>query len=263
MKKPIKICAAVLLAGIMLFSAYQLISRQAETAKQEQQFTQLAALANRTGPKKSGNAGVTGTSEAPESSTASAAEQGIDVAALQEENPDCIAWIEIPDTLISYPVMQTKDTPDYYLRTDFYHEYSDHGVPYLDFRCNLADSDNLIIYGHNMNDGSMFSALHGYMQPDFREEHTVINLYTTDGKAEYEVLAALPESGTVEQDGISIFKLTEIANKTAFDEYVEYIERHRLYDAGIIPSYGDKLISLTTCEYSQENGRLVVIGRLK
>ena len=71
-----------------------------------------------------------------------------------------VGWIKINDTVINYPVMQTKKIPDYYLNHDFYKNESEYGCPYVQANCDVdAPSDNVIIYAHHMNDGSMFAGL--------------------------------------------------------------------------------------------------------
>ena len=91
----------------------------------------------------------------------------INVEKLERENEDCIGYLEVPGTSISYPVMQTRDNPDFYLNHDFNKNYSFYGTPYLSAYCNLKKSDNLIIYGHNINGGKMFGALEQYKNKDF------------------------------------------------------------------------------------------------
>ena len=111
-----------------------------------------------------------------------------DLSELFAMNDDFIGWLCIPDTDINYPVVHTPDDPEKYLRRNFHGEYSESGVPFLDFRCSL-DSDNLIIYGHNMMNGTMFAGLQGYVQKDFCEQHPIIEFQTADGCAGYQVFA--------------------------------------------------------------------------
>lgn len=80
------------------------------------------------------------------------------------KNPDCVAWVRIDDTKIDYPIMQTKDNPEYYLRRNFKKEYSYTGTPFLDAACDMNEGVNLIVYGHNMRDGTMFADLLKYKQ---------------------------------------------------------------------------------------------------
>ena len=84
------------------------------------------------------------------------------------ENTDMVGWILIEDTNIDYPVMQTPTDPTYYLKHDFEKNYTDYGCPFMQADCDaLCPSDNLIIYGHNMKDGSMFADLAKYRSKDF------------------------------------------------------------------------------------------------
>lgn len=96
-----------------------------------------------------------------------------DIDSLQEKNADCIGWIRVPGTDIDYPLMWTPDDPERYLHTDFYGGYSDYGVPFMDYRCD-PDSSNLILYGHNMFDGSMFTDLLWYREKEYMDGHILV-----------------------------------------------------------------------------------------
>ena len=91
------------------------------------------------------------------------------------ENADMVGWIQIEGTKIDYPVMQTPADPNYYLKHDFEKHYTDYGCPFMQADCDaLAPSDNLIIYGHNMKDGSMFADLAKYRSNDFWQNHKTV-----------------------------------------------------------------------------------------
>ena len=94
--------------------------------------------------------------------------------ALFAQNNDFIGWIRIDGTNVNYPVMQTPNKPDFYLKRSFDKSYSDYGVPYIDEACMTGISNNLVIYGHHMNDGSMFADLCKYADADFCKEHPTI-----------------------------------------------------------------------------------------
>lgn len=236
-------------------SGFLLMKYEVESENQKEHFEQLAVIADILPEQE----------EIPTDKKAitdkETVETGKNISGLQALNSDCIGWIEISGTSIDFPVMQSPDEPELYLKSDFNKNYSRYGVPFLDYRCDLTESDNLIIYGHHMTDGSMFSDLHKYMDKDFCAENPIITIYTTEGIAEYEIFAVLPETGTVPQDGQSIFKLINCTDETEFGTYMEYLKDRSLYDTDITAEYGDKLITLTTCEYSQNNGRLAVVGR--
>lgn len=188
-----------------------------------------------------------------------AASTSHDIQALQEENPECVAWISIEGTDIDYPVMWSPDDPDYYLDHSFEKTSNRHGVPFLDYRCNINTADNLIIYGHHFVEGEMFSALHKYGNYSFYEDHPVITLETAEEISQYRIAAVLRVSGTVYPTRWSIFNSLYM-NDVEFEEMAQEIEAQTLYSTGVSPVYGDHLLTLATCEYTQKNGRLVVVA---
>ncbi len=173
-----------------------------------------------------------------------------DFAELQTENPDCIGWVSIPGTDVDFPVMQSKGEPEFYLKHDFEKDYNIYGLPFLDARCAL-DSDNLMIYGHHMNDGSMFSCLHSYEDAEFLDAHREVVFETPAGVEYYRVEAVLKAKGSYKDGEWSIFQCIN------FDDEMR---KGLSAQAGIEVSQNDKLLTLVTCEYSQMNGRLAVIA---
>ncbi|MBQ9298838.1 MAG: class B sortase [Clostridia bacterium] len=176
-------------------------------------------------------------------------------------NTDVIGWIKIEGTNINYPVMQNGN---YYLHRNIYKSYSKHGTPYLAEYCDFRKSDNLIIYGHNMKDGSMFSKLTNYDNYKFYQEHKYIDFYTLEAgetiKNTYEIAVVLKTTAYSDNS----FKYYNYINFSSAEELNAFIEKSReleLYNTGLKISYGDKLLTLSTCEYSQENGRIVVIAK--
>ena len=178
--------------------------------------------------------------------------------ALFEQNQDFIGWISIDGTNINYPVMQTPDNPDYYLKHSFEKIWSDYGVPYIDEACIMGISNNVVIYGHHMNDGSMFAELCNYTDEDFWREHSTIHFDTLSSFGEYEIVAVFKFNTNKET-----FKYNEWANmnEAEFSEYMEEVHARQLYDTGIDAEYGDQLLTLSTCEYTYKNGRLVVVAK--
>lgn len=179
-----------------------------------------------------------------------------DLSLLKEKNPDCVGWVSIPGTSIDFPVMQNGD---FYLKHDFDGNYTDYGLPFLDERCSLDSSDNLVIYGHHMNDGSMFSELLNYVDESYCAAHPEIILETEYSSETYQVAAVLREKGSYADGEWSLFDQINIS-AGAFNALVENLDRRRLYDTGQELVFGDKLLTLVTCEYSQKNGRLAVIA---
>ena len=179
------------------------------------------------------------------------------------QNNDMVGWIKIEDTKINYPVMQTVDNPNYYLKRGFDKEYSFYGCPYVQEDCDvLKPSDNLVIYGHHMNNGSMFADLEKFKDEDFWREHKTIAFNTLTEKNEYEILAVFKTVVyTDSPEAFKYYRFTDAQSPEEFDAYIEKCKELSLYDTGVSAEYGDKLITLSTCEYSRTNGRLVVVAK--
>jgi len=183
---------------------------------------------------------------------------------LYEQNPDTIGWIRIDGTKLDYPVMWTPEDKFKYDHLSFEEEYSFGGVPYMKYLCSIdPPTDNLIIYGHNMTNGTQFRTIMGYQQINYWQEHPTIYFSTLYEEREYEVLAAFYDR---------IYKTTETCFKyydfidpeteEEFNEGIQYFKDHSLYDTGVDAQWGDQLITLVTCSYHVDDGRFVVVGRL-
>ena len=254
MKRWIPVLLAAAFAAIFLFSGVMLRQSNCEQAEAEEAFSIVAELIQ-TEPEIV----VTESASAAEETTTpiTPAEQ---YAAVYAVNNDFVGWISIAGTAIDYPVMHTPDRPNFYLRRGFDREYSKHGVPYIQEDCVLGSSENLIIYGHHMNDGSMFADLCSYKSRDFWQEHPFIHFDTMEEFGIYEIVAAF-RTEVYCTDGFRYFDFVELDEPARFDAYIARCKALSLYDTGINSEYGDKLITLSTCEYSRENGRMVVVAR--
>ncbi len=179
------------------------------------------------------------------------------------ENSDMVGWILIEGTGIDYPVMQTPADPNYYLKHDFERNYTDYGCPFMQADCDaLCPSDNLIIYGHNMKDGSMFADLAKYRSKDFWQSHKTVWFDTALGSSAYEIFAVIHT--TVQADAADAFPFYRFVNAASPEEYADYVsicQARALYDTGISAQYGDKLLTLSTCDNITDDGRLLVIAK--
>lgn len=194
-------------------------------------------------------------SEPAESVSLTTAPPRHDLAALAAENPDCVGWLTIPDTGIDYPVMHTPDTPEHYLRRDFYGESASGGTPFLDGR-NLAEAENqnLILYGHNMMDGSMFKPLMNYLEPNFRETHKDIFLEIDGRQYHYEVLAVVETS--VKSTLYTFTDLSDPAEESDFRAAL--LKETELEVVHQAPGY----LTLSTCNNGGGSSRVLVIAAL-
>ena len=164
---------------------------------------------------------------------------------------------------IDYPVMQTPADPNYYLKHDFERNYTDYGFSFMQADCDaLAPSDNLIIYGHNMKDGSMFADLAKYRSKDFWQSHKTVWFDTALGSSAYEVFAVIHTTVQADAaDAFPFYRFVDAASTEEFADYVSACKARALYDTGISAEYGDKLLTLSTCDNITDNGRLLVIAK--
>lgn len=225
--KPALIFFCLLLSAAAVLSGVKIHSVLKERQKEKKDFASVAEIAKlpmTEAPAESVTDTETETSAEPTEQPA--AERNIQ--ALIAENSDCIGWLSIDGTSISYPVMYTPSEPQKYLRRSFYGQYSQSGVPFLDGRCSTVGG-NLIIYGHNMKNGTMFSDLKKYLNTDFLNSHRAVRLETADG--------------------VFLFTVTEVRRTNISDAWYDRI-------AG---EDGRHLI-LSTCHGSGKDGRLLIIA---
>lgn len=234
--------------AVFVFSAAAVARYAANSYAQKRSYQHLVELAEQSAENE------TAQPVQPQESTMLARYE-----ALYRENDDLVGWIKIDGTNINYPVVQSKDAPNFYLKHDFEKNYTDYGCPYAQQNCDVqAPSDNVVLYGHNMKDGTMFCDLTNYKSESFWAQHRTIQFDTLTQKNEYTVIAAF-KGEAAELFAYNAF--VDAATPEEFDAYVAAVKELALYDTGISATYGDKLITLSTCEYSFENGRMVVVAK--
>lgn len=255
MNKKYKI-TLILLIVILAISSYFIIKEFAENKKETDIYKNLQEVVI----EKSSNS-----SENDKNSNEENNEENInskyDLENIAKINSDVIGWIKIEGTNINYPVMQNGD---YYLHRNIYKNYSSHGTPYLAEYCNVKYSDNLIIYGHHMNDNSMFAQLDDYKKNSFYNKHKFIKFYSYyNGQTiekTYEIAIAF-KTVVYSEEGFKYYNYTNFNDIQQLNEYLENCRNLEFYDTGVEVNYGDKLITLSTCEYSQKNGRMVIVAK--
>ena len=177
-------------------------------------------------------------------------------------NPDMVGWISLPETKLNYPVVQTTEEPNYYLKRDFYKNSSRYGTVYAHAWADLnTPSDNVTLYGHNMNDGSMFAALHEYESKEFYDANPYIYFDTLYEHRTYQVLSVFEID--IKKADFPYHKFID-GNTISFKDYVNNCRELSLYDTGVTATYGDKLLTLSTCDdnYSDDDIRFVVVAKL-
>ena len=181
---------------------------------------------------------------------------------LYERNNDMIGWLRIEGTCIDYPVMYKDDSNAYYLHRSFEGEVNSAGMPFLDYQCDpLGNSQNTIIYAHNMRNGTMFHELLNYKDKEFGESYPYINFDTLYERRQYQIFAVF-STAVGASDEFRYYEFIDAENNEEFNSYVDECIAHSFYSTDIHPEYGDELITLSTCSYSRNNERFVVVGKL-
>lgn len=181
---------------------------------------------------------------------------------LLNKNKRLIGWVKIDDTNIDYPVMQTTDN-EYYLDHNLNQEYDKNGSIFMDKDCDvLKPSTNLILYGHHMKSGQMFGGLSLYSDQSYYEKHPCIQFDTIYEKGLYEIMYVF-RSRVYSEDEIvfKYYQFIDAQSEQEFDSYMNDMEGMSLYDTGVTAQYGDRLLTLSTCDYQEKNGRFVVVAK--
>lgn len=241
MKKVLFVSIVIMLISVMLISIIFIFKDKKEENEQEKIFEEITEIAKEKTDNKE-----------------SIQEDTVNIKELYKINNDIIGWIKIENSNIDYPVMQTKENPNYYLKRNFYKQYSILGTPYMAENCNIEKSDNLIIYGHHINGNKLFGELENYKSKKYYDTHKIIKFYTMTENAEYEIIAVFK---TVAYTGFQYYKFYNAEDEREFNTFIEKCKELSFYDTKKTAVYGDKLITLSTCEYSNENGRLVIVAR--
>jgi len=177
---------------------------------------------------------------------------------IYEMNNHVVGWIKMEGTPMDYPVMQTPEDPNFYLYRNFDKQDSARGSIYAREVCDInMPSDNITLFGHNMADGSMFACLNNYINKTAWDNNSLIFFDTLNEYHTYKIFAVFKTSANL-GEGFSYHQFVDAANEEEFNEFVSTCKKLAFYDTGITPVYGDKLICLSTCEYTLDNGRLVV-----
>ena len=181
---------------------------------------------------------------------------------LYNSNKTLIGWLNIADTIIDYPVMQTEDN-EYYLNHNIQLEEDRNGALFLDSHCDITNpGTNYIVYGHNMKSGKMFGSLDKYADPSFYEKHKEIRFDTIYEEGIYEVMYVF-RSRVYQQDEIvfKYYQFYDANSEEEFQSYMKEMEALSLYDTGVKAEYGDHLLTLSTCDYEEKDGRFVVVAK--
>ncbi len=181
---------------------------------------------------------------------------------LLNQNQRLIGWLKIDDTKIDYPVMQTNNN-DYYLDHNLNQEYDKNGSIFMDKDCDvLKPSTNFILYGHHMQSGRMFGDLDEYASEKYAEEHPYIEFDTIYEHGLYQVMYVFRSKVYSEEEIVfKYYQFIDASSEQEFDSNMQEMAAMSLYDTGVTARYGDQLLTLSTCDYQETNGRFVVVAK--
>ena len=186
-----------------------------------------------------------------------------ELAGLYADNPDLVGILEVVGTDINYPVMQTINDPEYYLRRDFYGDESTAGTLFVDYRCDIVNpTTNTIIYGHNMRSGTMFGGLKRYLKQDYYQSHKTIIFKTLYEEQEYEIVGVgLSAVGYDDDENYKYYDFINAVTGSELQEFLNAIQSLSVYDETIDISATDKILTLSTCNSYTEDGRMFVVAK--
>ena len=256
----------MLFSAVFLVSAGFLVDYIIGSVKQKQQYEDLSNLLQQGQQTESNSQNGSPESDAASYTIVVHPKTGETMKILTEYvpifnlNPDLVGWIKVNNTIIDYPVLQTPDWPNYYLKRDFNGQYSKHGAIYVTEPADVkAPSDNMTIYGHRMNDGTMFADLLKYKDEEFFKQNPTITFNTIYDYREYQILCVFV-TAAYEDTYFPYYTFVD-GDAQEFEDYVEECKALSLYDTGITAVDGDKLITLSTCDNVIKNGRVVIVAK--
>ena len=266
----------VIFMAVFVLSGIYLAGYLLETGSAEQDYDALASIyqeGNRGSapPSSVGNIGGTGTTQPPTILP--------ELQPIYEMNNELVGYLSFPydDLRLSYPVMQSPHDSDYYLTYNFYKEESIAGCPYVPVGCDVFEpSDKVIIYGHNLRTGGMFNKLTKYQDKSFWESHQTFYFDTLYERHTYQVFAVFKTAAKQRAEdgevwGYPYHRVSNFASEEDFDKFIADVKGAAFKDGGyqgqsfyntdITPEYGDKLLCLSTCEYTMRNPDGTINGR--
>ena len=272
-KKAVYWVVIVALIAVFVYSAYALITYYMDSRENEETYENLAQMLvdrptiplpqdsdEETVPPETQPEQELVTVQNPE--TGEILEILPEYAPIYSLNPDLVGWISIDGTKIHYPVVQSSlDNPNYYLDRNFEKKYSSHGCIYASEAADVfTPSDNVTLYGHRMADNSMFGELGYYTEKDFWQEHQYIRFDTLQERHLYQVIYVFSTTASM-GEGFAYHNFVDATDSSNFNAYIFQCKELSYYDTGLTAEYGDKLITLSTCEYTNTHGRLVVVAK--
>lgn len=256
---------AIIILVIIIIGAVAYLGFEAyKVYKQKQKYEELAQfLLENINEEKPNKIEVQNTIEPEQTIPTSRMEK---VMELNNKNNDIVGWIEIPNTTINYPVLKGKDN-SFYLNHDYEKNFSALGSIFLDKDVDIEEpSTNMLMYGHRNKSNMMFEHVFKYRNEAFYKEHPDIRFTTLNSDSEYTIIGAMYTKSyefneDIDGSAFKFYNFIQANNEEEFNNYINNIKSNSVYNIDETAEYGDKLITLCTCEYSQKNGRFIVVAK--
>lgn len=280
-KAALIIIIVLLLAALVYFIAFLILPQKEEEGEPEETVSISMSAAETTAEETTTTEATTVPTETepPETTTTEPPPLVLreEIKPTLEQNGDTVGWLKLDGTMINSAIVQTEDN-DFYLNHSFYKGSSYAGALYADFRCVVNDysfnqSDNIVIYGHNQADGSMFGTLQYYKvkkndtsRLDFYLKHPTFTFSNLYEDYTYKIVALFVSEASASQskegvifDAHNYVKFTD--GEYSFENFVKNINERTIVNTGVDIEEGDKFITLSTCSNEFDNSRFIVIGR--
>lgn len=248
-------CVFIVCAGILL---YDLVIEPAMNDNEQQDIRSVYYANSHTEPE---NSSPTVSSAPPERDA-----QGrlLRFVELQKINPDIVGWIKIPNTIIDLPVLQAdKKQPEFYLNHDYNKKSSKFGSVFADARAPVVDSKSksIILYGHSLNSGRMFTQLKKYKDLSFYKENPVFSFDTAEGESQWKIISVFVTNTLPEQGELFDYMKTSFKNDSDYLNFVYQLRIRSMFDTHVSFDANDKILLLSTCSYEFNDFRQVVVAR--
>lgn len=261
-KIPFLILSLVFL-GMFLYSGYRILGILREYRAGEQTYAALSEyvqVPETTAPTKKTSKKKTPKEDVPAETEALKDEINwptVDFAALQAINPDVVAWIYMEGTQINYPVVRGEDNDEYLYRM-IDGNYNSAGSIFMDYRNEPDFSErHTILYGHHMNNGSMFALISDYVAEDLSEEYPYCLILTPEGNYKLEFFA-----GYVDDPNADAWQL-DFSSDEAYSQWLEWSAEQSAFLCPFTPTPEDRVVTLSTCSYAFDDARCVLVGVLR
>ena len=280
MSKPVYFALIAIFAAVFILSGVYLAGYFLETTTTQQDYDVLASIYQQ-GTLASRPTGGTRPSTVPNGTQNTEPPTILpELQAIYDLNQDLVGYLNFPysDLRLQYPVMQSVYDDDFYLSHDFYGNESSAGCPYVPLSCDVfLPSDNVVIYGHNLRTGGMFNKLTNYREKSYWETHQTFTFDTLYERHTYQIFAVFKTAAKQYKDngtpwGYPYHRMNEFDNEEDFNKFIQDIkgaafngggyQGWTFYDTGITPKFGDKLLCLSTCEYTMRDPNGKIDGRL-